>query len=202
MKPEDLGHDGRLESIVSENYRLISQDGRSPIAEFPQITHLVQGAVSLQTIWYVILPLKCCCRIIMRFTMDSDTSIRLTDIDDAAREAWKEDRLDDAEEILSRQSNRHTGSDHSVFANRALIRARLHHWDAALRDAEMVSFRYSHVLKVTDHIAHSRSTCSLRWLLMLRRGLRCLGRKSMSLRSQPSTLHFDSAISMIEMLCC
>jgi hypothetical protein len=72
--------------------------------------------------------------------VDSDTSIRLTDIDDAAREAWKEDKLDDAEEILSRQLIRRTSSDHSAFANRALIRARLHHWDAALRDAETVSF--------------------------------------------------------------
>ncbi|KAF8545917.1 hypothetical protein OG21DRAFT_1310657 [Imleria badia] len=107
LKPEDLDDDDRLERIMSENYRLILQD----------------GAVCLQTI--------------------RDTSIRLTDIDDAAREAWKEDRLDDAEEILSRQLNCHMSSDHSVFANRALIRARLHHWDAALRDAEMVSFRCS-----------------------------------------------------------
>lgn len=76
----------------------------------------------------------------MHFAVDSDTSIRLTDIDDAAREAWKEDKLDDAEEILSRQLIRRTGSDHSAFANRALIRARLLHWDAALRDAETVSF--------------------------------------------------------------
>ena len=76
----------------------------------------------------------------MRFMADSDTSIRLTDIGDAAREAWKEDKLDDAEEILSRQLIRHTGSDHPAFANRALIRARLHHWDAALRDAETVGF--------------------------------------------------------------
>lgn len=78
--------------------------------------------------------------LIMRFTVYSDSSIRLTDIDDAARVAWKEDKLDDAEEILSRQLIRRTGSDHSAFANRALIRARLRHWDAALRDAETVSF--------------------------------------------------------------
>ncbi|KAH0838775.1 hypothetical protein J3R83DRAFT_7151 [Lanmaoa asiatica] len=105
LKPEDLGHDGRLERIVSQNYRLVSQG----------------GAVIV---------------LIVRFTMGSDSSIRLTDIDDAAREAWKEDRLDDAEEILSRQLIRRTGSDHSAFANRALIRARLHHWNTALRDAE------------------------------------------------------------------
>lgn len=143
LKPEDLGHDGRLERIVSENYRLISQDGRLSVVELRHITHLVQGTVSLQTIWQVVLSLSKCCRriaLIMHFAVDSDTSIRLTDIDDAAREAWKEDKLDDAEEILSRQLIRRTGSDHSAFANRALIRARLLHWDAALRDAETVSF--------------------------------------------------------------
>ena len=142
LKPEDLGHDGQLERIVSENYRLISQEGRFSITEVPHIIHLVQGTVCLQTIWQVVLSLwsivvesRLLC---MRFTADSDTSIRL--IGDAAREAWKEDKLDDAEEILSRQLIRRTGSDHSAFANRALIRARLHHWDAALRDAETVSF--------------------------------------------------------------
>lgn len=72
-------------------------------------------------------------------TLNSDSSIRLTNIDDAARTAWKEDRLDDAEEILSRQLTRRTGFDHSALAHRALIRARLHHWDAALRDSETVS---------------------------------------------------------------
>lgn len=70
---------------------------------------------------------------------DRDFSVRLTDIDNATREAWKEDKLDDAEEMLSRQIIRRTGSDHTAFANRALIRTRLHRWDAALRDAEIVS---------------------------------------------------------------
>ncbi|KAG8220715.1 hypothetical protein J3R82DRAFT_3045 [Butyriboletus roseoflavus] len=72
----------------------------------------------------------------MCFTVDRDSSIRLTDIGDAVREAWKKDKLDDAEEILSRHLIHHTGASHSLFANRALIRARLQHWDAALRDAE------------------------------------------------------------------
>lgn len=88
--------------------------------------------------------------------VDSDSSIRLTDIDDATREAWREDKLDDAEEILSRHLIRHTGSDYSVFANRALIRARLHHWNAALRDAETVSFVFYFILRYPqgDPIAH------------------------------------------------
>ena len=49
------------------------------------------------------------------------------------------DKMDDAEEILSKQIVRRMGSDHCAYANRALVRARLHRWDAALRDAEMVS---------------------------------------------------------------
>lgn len=74
------------------------------------------------------------------FMVNSDSSIRLTNIDQVARVAWEEDNLEDAEEILSRQVIRGTGPDHTAFANRALIRARLHHWNAALRDAETVSF--------------------------------------------------------------
>lgn len=34
LKEEDLGHDGRLESMVSENYRSVSQDGRSSVPSF------------------------------------------------------------------------------------------------------------------------------------------------------------------------
>lgn len=75
----------------------------------------------------------------IRFVVYSDSSIRLLDIDDVVREAWKEAKLDDVEEILSKHLIRCTGSDHSLFANRALIRARLRRWDAALRDAETVS---------------------------------------------------------------
>ncbi|KAG9310375.1 hypothetical protein JVU11DRAFT_9509 [Chiua virens] len=100
LKPDDLGHNDRLERIISENYRLISEE----------------GVVYLQAVW--------------------DSSIRLRDIDDAAHEAWKEDKLHDTEEILSRYIFRHTDSDYYAFASRALVRARLHNWDAALRDAE------------------------------------------------------------------
>ncbi|KAH0831287.1 hypothetical protein J3R83DRAFT_13923 [Lanmaoa asiatica] len=103
-KLEDLGHDDRLEKIMSENYRLISQEGRIVLT--------------------------------MHLTVNSDSSLQRMDIDDAARKAWKKDKLDDAEEILSKQLIHRMGSDHSAFANRALVRARLHHWDAALRDAE------------------------------------------------------------------
>ena len=53
LKPDDLDHDGQLERIVSENYRLISQEGRPSITELSHITHLVQGAVCLQTVWHV-----------------------------------------------------------------------------------------------------------------------------------------------------
>lgn len=69
----------------------------------------------------------------------SDSSIRLTDsIDDAVHEAWGKGKLEDAEELLSRQTIGRVDTDHSVLAKRALIQARLHEWDAALKCAEIV----------------------------------------------------------------
>ena len=69
----------------------------------------------------------------------SDFSMRLTDsIDDTVHEVWEKGKLEDAEELLSRQTIGRVDTDHSVLAKRALIQARLHEWDTALKYAETV----------------------------------------------------------------
>ena len=59
-------------------------------------------------------------------------------IDDAALNAWKNDQLEDAEAFLTNAIHQHQHPDYHCLAARALVRARLQHWDEALVDAEMV----------------------------------------------------------------
>ena len=59
-------------------------------------------------------------------------------IDDAALDAWKNDQLEDAEALLTTAIHRHQHPGYHFLAARALVRARLQHWDEALVDAEMV----------------------------------------------------------------
>ena len=58
--------------------------------------------------------------------------------ENAALDAWKSGRLADAETLLTAAIPRSTGTAYHVLANRALVRARLRQWDAALVDAEEV----------------------------------------------------------------
>ena len=60
-------------------------------------------------------------------------------IDDAALDAWKNDRLEDAEALLTTAIHQHQRPDYDFLAARALVRARLQHWDEALVDAQMVT---------------------------------------------------------------
>ena len=58
------------------------------------------------------------------------------DITNAALDSWKQDQLTDTE-----------NQSHHALANRALVRARLRHWDLAIEDAENVCLRsLSHTL--------------------------------------------------------
>ena len=58
-------------------------------------------------------------------------------IDNAVLDAWKNDQLEDAEASLTTAiQDQHPGYD--FLAARALVRARLQHWDEALVDAQMV----------------------------------------------------------------
>ena len=71
-------------------------------------------------------------------------------IDDAALNAWKNDQLEDAEALLNTAIHRHQHLGYHSLAARALVRARLEHWDEALVDAEMVLLvLLSHPLTLT-----------------------------------------------------
>ena len=59
-------------------------------------------------------------------------------IDDAALDSWKHDQLDNADALLTAAISDPRNPNHHVLASRALVRARLRHWDAALVDAEEV----------------------------------------------------------------
>ena len=71
-------------------------------------------------------------------------------IDHAALDAWKNDQLEDAEALLTTAIYKHQHPDYHVLAARALVRARLEHWDEALVDAQMVLLPLlSHSLTLT-----------------------------------------------------
>ena len=53
---------------------------------------------------------------------------------------WKRDQLENAEASLTASINHSQNPSHHVLASRALVRARLQRWNAALLDAEMVFF--------------------------------------------------------------
>ena len=63
------------------------------------------------------------------------------DIADTALGSWKQDQLADSETSLTGIIINSRNQSHHALANRALIRARLRHWDLAIEDAENVSLR-------------------------------------------------------------
>ena len=68
-------------------------------------------------------------------------------IDDAALDSWKHDQLENADALLTAAIPESRNPNHHLFANRALVRARLQQWDAALIDAEQVLIAlFSHSL--------------------------------------------------------
>ena len=72
-------------------------------------------------------------------------------IDDAALDAWKNDQLENAEALLTTAIHQHQHPSHHFLAARALVRARLQHWDEALVDAQMVlPALLSHPLTLTS----------------------------------------------------
>jgi hypothetical protein len=71
-------------------------------------------------------------------------------IDDAALDSWKHDQLENADALLTAAIHESQNPSHHVLASRALVRARLQQWDAALVDAEMVLVALlSHTLMLT-----------------------------------------------------
>ena len=65
----------------------------------------------------------------------------------AALYAWKNDQLTKAEALLTAAIPMSEDMTHDVLASRALVRARLQQWDAALVDAEEVRSLYSHICR-------------------------------------------------------
>ena len=72
-------------------------------------------------------------------------------IDDAALESWKHDQLENANALLTAAIAESRNPTHHVLASRALVRARLRLWDAALVDADQVLVAlFSHTLTLTS----------------------------------------------------
>ena len=59
-------------------------------------------------------------------------------IDAAALHSWKHDQLENADALLTAAISDPRNPNHHVLTSRALVRARLRLWDAALVDAEEV----------------------------------------------------------------
>ena len=72
-------------------------------------------------------------------------------IDDAALDAWTHDQLETTDTLLTAAISGSRNPNHDILASRALVRARLRHWDAALVDAEEVFVAlFSHTLTLTS----------------------------------------------------
>jgi hypothetical protein len=70
-------------------------------------------------------------------------------IDGAALHSWKHNQLPNAEALLTAAIHESRGISHHALASRALVRARLRHWDAAIADAtEVFVARLSHALSL------------------------------------------------------
>ena len=59
-------------------------------------------------------------------------------INHAALDAWKHDRLEVADALLTTAIHGSQNQSNGLLATRALVRARLQQWDAALADANAV----------------------------------------------------------------
>ncbi|KAN0088012.1 WD40-repeat-containing domain protein, partial [Tylopilus felleus] len=76
-------------------------------------------------------------------------------IDQSVLNAWKNNRLEDAEASLTSAINQHQRPSHHLLAARALIRARLEHWDEALVDAsKAIDGQPSMIAYIAKSIAH------------------------------------------------
>ena len=72
-------------------------------------------------------------------------------IDDVALHSWKHDQFETAVMLLTAAISNPWNPNHHVLTSRALVRARLRHWDAVLVDAEEVlAALFSHTLRLTS----------------------------------------------------
>ncbi|KAF8123182.1 hypothetical protein EV363DRAFT_1587463 [Boletus edulis] len=77
------------------------------------------------------------------------------EIDDAVLESWKHNQLESTDTLLTTAIETSVNTSHHVFASRALVRARLRRWDAALEDAEKATkIQPSVIGLVAKSVAH------------------------------------------------
>ena len=70
-------------------------------------------------------------------------------VDDAALHSWKHNQLANAEALLTTAIHESRNPSHHALASRALVRARLRQWDAAIADAtEVFVAMLSHALSL------------------------------------------------------
>lgn len=102
-----------------------------------------QGKITIHRLSYIIVSFMSCS--IMAFIVLFLSSLQQPDIriDDAALESWKQDQLLNAEALLTSAISESRNQSHHALANRALVRARLGQWDAAIIDATEVSVAIS-----------------------------------------------------------
>ena len=75
----------------------------------------------------------------------------LNQIDDAAPHSWKHDHLNNAHALLTAATPNSRNLIHHILASRAIVRARLRQWEAALVDAEKVPVAlFLHILTLTS----------------------------------------------------
>ena len=100
---------------------------------------------------YSIVSILYCQSTLLQFQFDMTdrfvSQLPFIDITNAALDSWKQDWLADTETSLTGTITNSRNQSHHALANRALVRARLRHWDLAIEDAENVSLHsLSHTL--------------------------------------------------------
>jgi hypothetical protein len=147
-----IQHPQDIRSIsVSPDDRFLAvggEDGKMAIHSVSRIT------VSILSRWIVahmnsfLAPIifntiQCICLVYATF---QDPDIR---IDDAALHSWKHNQLVNAEALLTAEIHESRNPIHHALASRALVRARLRQWDAAIADAtEVCVALLSHALSL------------------------------------------------------
>ena len=118
-------------------------------------------------------------------------------IDRVAFDSWKNDQLEDAEALLTAEINKARKSNHHILASRALVRARLRHWDTALVDAEMVLVAlFSHFLTLTSFTTRP-SMSSRPYSATLQRVSRMSGTGKGTRVIRPATLRLSASIHLM-----
>jgi hypothetical protein len=154
----ELGHFQHSQDIssitVSPDDRFLAVGGREGKIT---INSLSRFNVSILSRWIVVYMNKFLTPIIFPYNSIPLSRLHPTcqepdiRIDDAALDPWQHDQLDNADALLTAAITESRNTNHHALASRALVRARLRQWDAALVDAEQVLVSlFSHTLSLTS----------------------------------------------------